>query len=373
MKELFKTLVEFPTTTTNLEANHKALDFIDRYLSERGLFVHRHEFGGHESLVATTQNTKTPTIMLAAHLDVVPAPPRLFKLVEKDGKFYGRGTCDMKFAIAAYLQLIDDLQEDLALYDFGIMITTDEEVGGRDGVAALLQANYRTQACVLPDGGENWTLEQSAKGILWMNLTATGKSSHASRPWEGENAIEKMLLFLQAMQKELFTEQNEDTNTCNIGVISGGLTPNQVPDVCTVRLDIRFLNSEEQHRLLGRIAELCEMYDVAFETMLNDSAINIDLANPFVVTFAQSVEKVTGQPLRSTRSKAASDARYFATYDIPTLVIYPPGGGLHSDEEWIDVKGFYLFKDLLQDYLAKTAKTDVASNENSLKSLTSTQ
>ncbi len=370
MKELLRTLVEIPTTTTNLEANHEALDFIDRYLSERGLFVRRHEFDGHESLVATTQNTKTPTIMLAAHLDVVPAPPRLFKLVEKDGKFYGRGTCDMKFAIAAYLQLVDDLQEDLHHYDFGIMITTDEETGGRYGVAALLKAGYHSQACVLPDGGENWALEQSAKGILWMNLTAIGKSSHASRPWEGENAVEKMLLFLQAMQQELFVEQNEDTNTCNIGTIQGGSTPNQVPEACSARIDIRFLNKKEQHRLFGRITELCDMYDITYETVLNDSAINIDLADPFVVSFAQSVEKLTGQPLVTTRSKAASDARYFAAHGIPALVIYPPGGGLHSNEEWIDVKGFYLFKDLILDYLAKTA---VTSSENSLKSLTSVQ
>jgi len=355
MKDIFTKLVAFPTVSGNQDANHQALEYIDHFLSERGLFVHRHEWGGHESLVATTQPTKNPRIMLAAHIDVVPAPPRLFQLKERDGRFYGRGTCDMKFAIAAYLQLVDDLQEDLRLYDFGIMITTDEELGGRDGVKALLHEGYRAQAFVLPDGGDNWALEQAAKGLVWITATASGTSAHGSRPWEGQNAIEKMMLFLQAIQRELFAEQNDNTSTLNIGTIHGGSAVNQVADVCTVDIDMRPLNKAEQAKILGRINELSDEYDVSCELRLNDQPIDIDMSDPYVVAYTASVEKAIGRPMETIKSNGGSDARYISAYDIPTLVGYPTGGGRHSNEEWIDVASFYKFRDILGDYLNQVA------------------
>lgn len=359
MKDILADLIAFPTVSGNHEANHQALDYIEHFLRERGLLVKRHEWGGFESLVATTRPTKTPRIMLAGHIDVVPAPPRFFQLEERDGRFYGRGTCDMKFAIAAYLQLVDDIQDDLESYDFGIMITTDEELGGRDGVKALLHEGYRAEAFVLPDGGDSWALEQSAKGIIWVTATASGASAHGSRPWEGQSAIEKMMLFLQAVQRDLFAEQNDDTSTINIGAIHGGSAVNQVADVCTADIDMRPLNKEDQAKILGRLSELSAEYDVNYEIRLNDSPIEIDMADPYVVAYAQSVENAIGRPMGTMKSNGGSDARYIAAYDIPTLVGYPTGGGRHSDDEWIDADGFYKFRDVLDDYLNRVALVEL--------------
>ncbi len=371
LKDIFTDLVAFETVSANLAANNQGLEYIDRFLSERGMFVRRFEWGGHKSLVATTKQTKKPRVLLAGHLDVVPAPPRLFKLDERDGKFYGRGVCDMKFALAAYLQLIDDLQENLNQYDLGIMITTDEEVGGRDGVMALLAtAGYRSEVCVIPDGGDNWALEREAKGLLWVIATASGVSAHGSRPWEGASAIEKMMNFLRAIQYDLFAEQNDSTSTCNIGTIHGGNAVNQVADVCSADLDIRPINREEQAHILSHLTKLSKQYNVGLEYRLNDSPINIDLSNPYVVAYVESVEKALGRPIEFMKSNGGSDARYFADYDIPTLVGYPTGGGRHSDEEWLDVKSFYQFNDVLHDFVHQTARV---TDGKVAKSLTSVQ
>ncbi len=370
---IFADLVAFPTVSGNQETTHQAFEYIDHFLRERGLYVQRHEWGGFESLVATTQPTKKPRVMLAAHLDVVPAPPRLFKLEERDGKFYGRGTCDMKFAIAAYLQLVEDLREKLHLYDFGIMITADEEIGGRDGMKSLLESGYRAQAFVLPDGGDNWALEQAAKGVLWVIATASGQSAHGSRPWEGESAIEKMMLFLQAAQRGLFAEQNDNTSTLTIGTLHGGSAVNQVPDVCTANMDIRSLNQEEHGKIINRLNELSQQYDVSIELHLNDPPISIDMADPFVVAYAKSVEKITGRPMETMKSNGGSDARHIAPYNVPILIGYPNGGGRHSEEEWIEIKSLFQFKDVLQDYLAQTAATTSTPEFDALRSLTSTQ
>jgi succinyl-diaminopimelate desuccinylase len=371
VRDILADLVAMPTTSGNFKANHEALAYIERFLEQRGMHIRRFEQGGYESLVATTRQTKSPRILLAAHIDVVPAPPLAFKLEERDGKFYGRGVCDMKFAIASYLQLIDDIQGDIRQYDLGIMITTDEEIGGRDGVKMLLdKAGYRAEACVLPDGGDNWALEREAKGLLWVIATTSGVSAHGSRPWEGASAIEKMMNFLRAAQYDLFAEQSHHTSTCNIGTIQGGNAVNQVADVCSAHLDIRPINREEQTHIIDHLNKLSKQYDVGLEYNLNDSPINVDLGNPYVIAYVQSVEKVIGRPIEFMKSHGGSDARYFAGYDIPTLVGYPTGGGWHSDGEWLDVQGFYQFNDMLHDFVDRMTKT---TDQKHAKTLTSVQ
>lgn len=371
LRDIFADLIAMPTTPDDLKANHEALAYIERFLEQRGMHIRRFEQGGHESLVATTRQTKKPRVLLAGHIDVAPAAPRLFRLEERDGKFYGRGTCDMKFAIATYLQLIDDIQNNIRHYDLGIMITTDEEIGGRDGVKMLLdKVGYRTEACILPDGGGNWALEREAKGLLWVVVTTNGVSAHGSRPWEGASAIEKMMNFLRTAQYDLFAEQNGNTSTCNIGTIQGGNAVNQVADVCRANLDIRPLNREEQTHIIEHLNTLSKQYDVGLEYHLNDSPISIDLSNPYVNAYVESVEKAIGRPIEFVKSHGGSDARYFAGYDIPTLVGYPTGSGWHSDNEWLDVESFYQFNDVLHDFVDRMAK---ATDQKRAKTLTSVQ
>lgn len=358
MKDLLKTLISYPTISADAKANAEALAHIASYLEERGMFVARHSQNGHDSIVATTRQTKSPRAMLGAHLDVVPAPQAAFRMTEENGRLYGAGICDMKFAIASYMQLVDDLQNNLHDYDFGIMIVTDEEIGGHDGAKYLLESQgYRTKVCLLPDGGNDWAFEIAAKGVIWLSATTTGVAAHASQPWNGKNAINKMLLFLDTMQRELFAEQGPLTSTCNIGTISGGTTPNQVADSCKVDIDIRCITPAEQQHILDRIAALAKEYDVQSQIHFSDAAIQIDLANPYVIAFTRQMERVLGEPLRTMRSNGGSDARYFAELGIPTLVTYPVGGERHGGREWLSEKSFYQFHDMLRGFVDDVANT----------------
>ena len=129
---------------------------------------HLHTFEGYSSWVMTTQSTSSPRIWLVAHLDVVPASTALFSPVVKDGRMYGRGVYDIKMAIACYLRLMRELPH----ADIGMMITTDEEIGGMNGVHRLLEAGYRCDVALLPDGRFNWNLEKEAKGVLQIQRKA---------------------------------------------------------------------------------------------------------------------------------------------------------------------------------------------------------
>ena len=355
IKDILADLVAFPSTESNPAGRRQALNYIDTFLSRHMAYVKRYEWNGFESLYASPHQTKTPKVLLAAHVDVVTAQPEQFKLTEKDGNLYGRGVSDMKFAIAAYLALIDGLGEDVEQYDIGVLITSDEEIGGYNGVKKLVAEGYLPQVVVLPDGGESWTLERSAKGMIRPYFTARGIPMHGSRTWQGESAIEKMMNFLRQVQYDIFPEQGPETNTFNIGRIEGGNIFNQISDLCTADADIRPLNNQEAKRIINKLDRIARAHDVTYELLLNESAIDIDLQNPLVKSFMASAEKVLGHPIGTMRSYAGSDARHWAPYGIPTLVMYPESGEHHGDHEWLSEKALYQFKDIIQDYLEQVA------------------
>src|SRR5665647_2540365 len=203
-------LVAFQTVDGYPAQKMACFDYIEERLERAGLAVTRQQHGQEPSIVAMTQATKTPKVLLTAHLDVVPGKTGLFHLSEDNGRLYGRGVYDMKFAAACFIELVDSLAEDLSDYDFGVMFTSDEEIGGENGVGQLVEQGYRADVCILPDAGEDWKIESTCNGGWFVKLAAKGEPAHGSRPWEGNNAIDNMLAVSQEI-KQLFAQTNSDT------------------------------------------------------------------------------------------------------------------------------------------------------------------
>jgi succinyl-diaminopimelate desuccinylase len=360
MKNILADLVAMRTISDDIAANEQALDYIQSYLEERGMIGKRYVINGHGAYVASTRtdNLMNPKILLAAHVDVVPGSDAVFTLKHENGKVLGRGVYDMKSAAAAYLQVVDDIQDSLTDYDFGIMITTDEELGGKEGVngtLGLIDAGHRAEICVLPDGGRNWQIERLAKGAWRFYLKAGGKSAHGSRPWQGDSAAYKLVDALYAI-KQLFIGEGPETDTLNIGVIHGGTADNQIPDYMEAEIVIRILSEENLTEKRAAVAKICEQYGVYTEDRLVKHPFVTDTDLPLIQTFMQCVEQVTGNPSLPCISYAASDAPHFQTVGIPCIVTYPLGGMHHSEEEWIDESVLADFPNIIHAYLDKTAK-----------------
>ena len=357
MENYLKELVAMPTISVNCEANNAALDYLQRFFEARQLFVERYTFNGYDSLVATTKKAhKTPKVMLAAHMDVVPGPEHLFALREEDGKYLGRGVFDMKLAIAAYMQVVDSLGASLHEYDFGIMITTEEEIGGLYGVKPLVEEiGYRPEVCVLPDGAKDWQIETFAKGFVYGNITVNGKSAHGSMPWEGDSATYKLVDMLSEL-KAHFKDQTLNTNTLNIGLMEGGPVKNQIPATATATVDIRFLSDHEHEHIKTFIETLCDKYDATYyeEDLGGHPCVN-ELTHPLIQPFAESITAITGAEVSGTVSYGASDARFFAGIGVPSIITRPPGGGQHADSEWVEKKGCLQYPEVLIVYLEKVA------------------
>jgi succinyl-diaminopimelate desuccinylase len=354
--ELLSHLVRFPTVTSDQATNRAAIDWVQQQLDGLPLHIARHESRGFPSLVATTKPTKSPKLWLAAHIDVVPGHTDTYNPKVEDGKLYGRGAHDMKFALAIFIALLQDLGPALTDYDLGLMVTSDEEVGGMDGVYMLLNHHgYRGGAVLVPDCNANWTLEMGAKGVMWADLTATGTTGHASRTWEGLNAIDELYRFVAHLRQNIPTEPCGDPlhqhPTLNLGTISGGTAANAVPDSATARIDIRFPPSTTAEQITGWLNEAyAAIPSVKPTVIIADPPYQVTGDGP-VKRFGEIVKEVTGHKLGQIIANGSSDARHFARHNIPTINACSTGSGYHVPREWIDIEDMARFYEVTKRYV----------------------
>lgn len=338
MEEILRQLVSFKTVTGNWKECHELLVYVANFLTERGMHINWFEQDGYESLVATVKpNKKDFTVMLAAHVDVVAAPDKLFTLQKKDNKYIGRGVLDMKCAIAAYMKAVDALQDNLQEYDFGIVLTSDEELGGRDGIngiVSLINKGYVPKMLILPDGGDNWQLEERSNGYAHYTLIASGKTAHGSRPWEGESAAFKIISTLQEI-KEHFKGHGPDTDTLNVGSIITDGPVNRIPDYAKAEISIRITKDGGLEQWTDTFNEICTTHRVKLIQRTGWDPLFNSLENPYVKYYAELTEEITTTKVVGFRSYAGSDARYFAELGVPYANAYPQGGGHHSNHEWL--------------------------------------
>lgn len=357
MEDILKKLVAYRTVSGQAEPMRQLLDYVDDYVSARGMHVKRYEWNGFESMVATTTpDHKTPKVMLAAHADVVPAGDDLFTMRNEAGKYIGRGVLDMKFAIAAYLQIIDDIKLDITNYDIGLMITSDEELAGADGTARLLEEGYIPQVCILPDGGENWQVQTASKGMHAFEISMDGTTAHGSRPWLGDNALVKLITILDEIAALFPKHPHPDTNTITLSKMDGGAAINQVPGKASMTLDIRTLNSREHLRLYDAVHRICRKHSANCISISDAAPTKSDLNDPLIAPFIRHITTVTGNTVIGSRALGASDTRYFVPFGVPCISLYPTGSNLHADGEWIGQAALDEFKTVVASYLDEVAR-----------------
>jgi succinyl-diaminopimelate desuccinylase len=355
LTEILAELIAFRSETDNLEECAACLKHIADFLQPHGMHLIKKKQDGFSSLVATTHPTQSPRVLLQAHVDVVPAKAASFRLEEKDGKLWGRGTYDMKFAAACYLLLIEELGAQLKDYDFGLMLTTDEEVGGENGVAFLLEQGFGADICVLPDGGDNWQIESACNGGWFVEVSATGKNAHGSRPWEGANAIDALMTAIQEI-RNVFGEHDASKCSLTVSQIKGGEAINQVPDHAIATLDMRFRNQDHYQAKRKQVEAIVQKLGLNLEVIAETEPFTVDLKEKPVARFIEIAEQVVGKPIGDCHSYGSSDARFLRKCGIATILLRPDGGGAHSDEEWIDAEGLHQFYDVLKAYVSETAK-----------------
>jgi acetylornithine deacetylase/succinyl-diaminopimelate desuccinylase family protein len=339
--------------------------------------------GRRPNLIATKQwDSDGPNILLNGHIDVVPAgdgwkyPP--FSATVKDNLMFGRGTSDMKgsiaaivFALSALSQLDSDLHGSITL-----MITVDEEIGGTTGLLHLVKKNLVKGDCCLVADSSIESIKYAANGCLRFKIVTYGKAAHSSRPWMGVNAIEKMVKILNMLTQysaklsrvkskipvhESF-EINHLRPTMSIGVISGGLKVNVVPDRCEALVDRRVIPEEkvvdEAKKVVSSINEL-KRSDPSLSATVNYShfheSFESDPRSWGIQLLSEAYRDTTGKAPFLGGTPGCTDGCYTAKVGIPTMLLgaaRAKSGG-HAKDEFVDLADVVVFSKIVATFLEK--------------------
>lgn len=349
LKQTLRDLVAFPSVSSDTASNQAALRYVHDQFKPLGFIIETHLDQDRPWIVVSTQNTKEPDILLAAHVDVVPAVDSLFTLREDGDKLIGRGVCDMKFAAACYIELAKKQSDKLRNLNIAFLFTSDEELGG-DSVIDFLNLGWRPKCVLLPDGAEDWHIEGRAKGPYGFRLEATGIAAHGSRPWEGDNALHRIMDVCNAL-RQLYPDKGTADATLSVNKIVGGETVNQIPDSAFALIDFRSFDKQELAAYRHTAEIIAKQHNVTLSIPYYGSPVIFDKNHPRVQGFLGIFASITGQPVRYVDAFGGTDARHFAEYDIPCIITSPRCGGRHADTEWLLADDLFTFYTLVERWV----------------------
>lgn len=350
-------LVALCPASDDQEMVQKALRYCASILRSTGSFkeINFYNFNSINSLTAYTRVPNKSKVLLQAHIDVVASSESLVYEV-RDGWAYGRGVFDMLFAPACYLAFIEENMNVLHQLDMGIMLTGDEEIGGENGVNALLLNDHTAEVCILPDAGYGFgDLNVSAKGVYQFDLIANGKAHHGSRPWEGDGACNKLVLMLSELMTS-FDHSDKDNSTITIARLNAGDADNKGPSTAKARIDIRYKDKVELQLIQSEVERIITKFNSTLDNIHIADDYTLDLDNQNIQNFIALYEKHLGKKVSIIKSPGSSDARHFDAHSIPVIELRPDGFGAHSDDERINIDSLRRFYDLLSEYILETAR-----------------
>lgn len=267
--DLIHKLVGF--NTTSRESNLELIDFVKTYLDGIGVesTLVYDEKKGKANLYATLGPTDRPGIMLSGHTDVVPVDGQdwqsdPFAITEKDGRLYGRGTCDMKSFIAICLAYAPQFLEGGLTTPIHLAFSHDEEVGCI-GVRRLLDVmngfDIKPAMCIV---GEPTDMQVTIahKGKFSYRAHVRGWEAHSSLAPKGVNAVEyaaELIAFMKGIARRIEAEGPYDPlfdiahTTVHTGTIRGGTALNIVPKDCTFDFEFRHLPEHDPATLFAEV------------------------------------------------------------------------------------------------------------------------
>lgn len=350
--ELLRVLIE--KRTVNPPGNESELTaFIREWLTEAGSDVIVDEVvPGRSNVVATLSgNGDHPTVLLNAHVDVVP-PGRgwsvdPFSGEEHDGRVWGRGAADTKGGLAAMMLAMKALAQVSDRGPVVLAAVVDEEglqLGSRRLIEMMASPNFVIVAeptALVP------TIAQ--RGQVFFEIVASGRAAHSSVPETGVNAITAMCRIVLALEAA-WQGMPESSHpllggpTINVGVIQGGEIAASVPDECRASFDFRFLPGQEPDHLVQTIRAIVDsVAGPAVHTEIVTSAIlsayEIGGTNRLAVLAREVTSRVCGRDPGFGGLSGTCDASIFSAAGIETIILGP--GRLaqaHGPDEYVAIE-----------------------------------
>lgn len=322
------------------------------------------------------------TIHFNAHYDVVPASGTWragspFNPVVEKGWVYGRGTADMKGAIASIVFALKSLRAAGIKPNFNVEVsfTADEETDSELGTGWITRhGKLRADYAVVGEGGEGDAVCCGHNGVVWLNVRVHGRAAHGSTPEAGINALEKMsalVLALEEHKRELarrvFVAPDGQRRhpTLNLGGVFGageGGKVNTVPAAASFSIDRRVLPTEsvaaaerELRAFLKSAAARIPQCRITIEKISDNHSCYTPPTHPLFTAMQASVGRVRRRPAVFTVSTGFNDMHFFAqVLKIPTIGYGPSGVDYHAVDERAKIKDLVnsakIYADLLTTF-----------------------
>jgi len=272
-----------------------------------------------DAVVARTSTGRPQRVVLAGHLDTVPAAGN-FPGRRSAGVLYGLGSCDMKGGVAVALRLAATLTDPAR--DVTYVFYDGEEIEEqRNGLRRLAEKHRDWLAADLavlmePSGA---TVEAGCQGTLRVVVAATGRRAHSARSWTGVNAIHEVVPVLERLAayapRRVDVDGLEYREGLNAVRIAGGVAGNVIPDRCEVTVNYRFAPDRSLDEALAHMREVFDGY--AVERVDGAPGARPGLDEPAVAAFVAAVGA-------APRPKYGwTDVARFAALGIPAVNFGP--------------------------------------------------
>jgi succinyl-diaminopimelate desuccinylase len=362
---LARALIECASVTP---ADAGAQAIISAELQRLGFTVTHLPFGVTRNLFARL-GSGSPHFCFAGHTDVVPPGSAWrhepFAAEVAGGMLYGRGACDMKGAIAAFVAAVESVLLDGAPRgSISLLITGDEEGDAIDGTARVLQ--WMADHGELPDFclvGEptnpsalGETIKVGRRGSLNAAVTVHGTQGHVAYPHRADNPVHRLVAALAALTAARLDEGTDWFEPSGLQVTSidvGNPANNVIPAAATARLNIRFNTLHTGETLEAWLREMLARYAENFYLAVSVSG-EAFLTEPggFARALSESVAAVTGRVAKFDTGGGTSDARFIAPY-CPVAEFGLVGATMHKVDECVPVADLFQLAAIYADLLRR--------------------
>ena len=353
---LTRDLILIPSDASRPDDIARCLEFVINHVETlENITIKRYCHKDVPSIVILPQNIVKPKVLFCAHLDVITHPDtQEYRSHIDDGRIYGPGSADMKGPLAILLEIFRSFHTRYDNLSLGLVITSDEERGGESGIRFLFdEIGLRCDVALIPDGGSLNEVIVEEKGLIHLKIRCQGHSSHAARPWLGDNSLERIVDASTRIRNDFASFRHEEDGhwypTCALTIVrTSNQTINRIPSEAEGILDIRFPGPHTVNDMMRRIyAVLGESVEV--NEMISAEPTHLS-PDPI---YLKVTESITGVPTTLCREDGGSDARFVGAHNIPVIVSRPVVGELHSKDEWIDISSMETFYRIYEAYLKR--------------------
>jgi len=310
IRQILSELVTIDSVSSR--SNVEVIEYLERRCEALNLITQRFPYLDEQgvekiNLIALSAEVPEVELALVGHTDTVPYDPHWSEatnLTERDGKLYGRGSCDTKAFIAAALTAVENVNPTKPL---ALIFTADEEIGLR-GAKQLAQLKpLRVRYSIV---GEPTSLKpiRAGKGYSLAEVVVKGREAHSAYPALGASAVfraARLIGRLESIAEQLKNDQHEAFDppytTLNVGLIHGGSAKNVLAGECRFTLEWRPIPSQPSERVLELFRAAIEAErasDLGFECEVDanrqDTGFETSPDSPLIKLLENATGKASG-------------------------------------------------------------------------------